>query len=166
MRPESRRPTDGRSLERPGATYYAPGERSVPQLFRELADEGVDLVREEIALAKAEMNEKLESYRKATMSMGAGGAMLLAALLTLLWTANRGLTALLTLWVGLDVAVWLSPLVLTVVLGAIGASLLGAGKKRMKSESLTPRRTKATLQENARWMKAKAHEMRTEGKNA
>lgn len=167
MSPQPRKPTNGRDLE--GTVEYRPpipsDSRTVPQLLRELADEGADLVREEVALAKTEMSEKLEAYRGATLLMALGGGLLAAALLTLLWAVNLGLTSLLTPMVGLDIAVWLSPLILTVLVGGIGAALLAAGRTRIRKESLTPERTKATLEENARWVRSKAREMRLEAEN-
>ena len=165
MTPEGRSVTNGHARERTGVSYYPPDQRSIPQLFRELADEGAELMRQEVALAKAEMNEKLESYRRATLELAAGGVLLIAALLTLLWAVNRGLTMLLAQGMALEVAVWLSPLILTVVVGGVGMALVGAGRKKMADESLTPERTKASMEENARWVRDKARELRLEAKN-
>lgn len=156
--PERRAPVSSETpaVDRPGA------DRSVPTLIRELADEGSSLARNEIALAKAEMREKLQVYQRAAGSMAVGGAFMLAALLTLLWAVNRGLTTLLAAFVSIDVAVWLSPLILTVVLAGIGLSMIGGGKRKMEEEGLQPRKTMDSLQEDKRWAQNKAREMKEE----
>lgn len=130
--------------------------RSVPDLLRQLSSEGAELVRKEIALARAEMNAKLDRFRSATASMAVGGALLLAALLTLLWTVNLGLTALLVQWVDASVAAWLSPLILTVVLGLTGYGLVRSGRGTLDDEGLTPDVTAESLREDRRWLESRA----------
>lgn len=148
-------PTDGHTVRvRDG--------RSVPELIRELSSEGADLVRQEVALAKAEMNEKMAVFQRSMVSMAMGGAFMLAALLTGLWAVNRGLTALLTQVMGLEVAVWLSPLILTVVLAAVGWGMIQKGKSAMSDEGLAPKKTQATLREDKRWAQRKAREVKEE----
>ena len=56
----------------------------------------------------------------------------------------------------------LSPLILTVVLAAIGWGMVAQGKKTMASEGLAPRATRETLQEDARWARGKVHEVKEE----
>ena len=136
--------------------------RSVADLLRDLSTETVSLVRQELDLAKAEMREKAEVYQRSSIAMGAGAALLLAALLTGLWALNTGLTALLAQSMDLDIAVWLSPLILTVVLGMIGWGLIRGATSRMKDEGLTPRRTTTALRDDKRWAQRKAHEIKEE----
>jgi hypothetical protein len=62
----------------------------------------------------------------------------------------------------LDVAAWLSPLILTVVLGAIGWGMFKKAKERMSDEGLAPRRTAAALREDSRWAKEKVQEIKEE----
>src|SRR5688572_5769992 len=98
--------------------------RSMAELLRELSTESGDLVRQEVDLAKAEMREKMEVFQRGMVSIGIGSALLLAALLTGLWALNTGLTTVLANMMGLDVALWLSPLILTAVLAGIGMAMI------------------------------------------
>ena len=142
--------------------YGASDGRSVANLLRDLSSETVNLVRQELELAKAEMREKLEVYQRSMLTMGAGAVLLLAALLTGLWAVNTGLTALLAQSIDLEIAVWLSPLILTVVLGVMGWGMIGGAKKRMKDEGLVPRQTTTALRDDKRWAQQKAHEIKEE----
>jgi hypothetical protein len=137
-------------VERPASPVTA--GRSIATLIKELGADSSRLVREEIALAKAEMREKLEVYRRSTARMAVGGALLLAAMLVVLVAVNRGLTALLAQAMDLEVAVWLAPLMLAVVFGLIGWSLVRRGKEEMAAEGLTPRATMETIREEKRWV--------------
>lgn len=136
--------------------------RSMAELLRELSTESGDLVRQEVDLAKAEMREKIEIFQRGMMSIGIGSALLLAALLTALWALNTGLTTVLANMMGLDVALWLSPLILTAVLGGIGMAMIKGASARMSQEGLSPKRTTQSLKEDGRWARAKAHEVKEE----
>lgn len=139
--------------------------RSVPELLRELSSEGADLVRQEIALAKTELNEKMAVFQRNLVSIAMGGGLMLAALLTGLFFVNRGLTALLAQVMGVEIAVWLSPLILTVVLAAVGWGMIQKGKNALADEGLTPHKTKTTLKEDKRWAQAKAREVKEDFKH-
>jgi hypothetical protein len=142
--------------------YGAADGRSVADLLRDLSTETVSLVRQELELAKAEMREKLDVYQRSMMTMGVGAVALLAALLTGLWAVNTGLTALLAQSMDLEIAVWLSPLILTVVLGAMGWGMIGGGRKRMREEGLVPRQTTTAWGDDKRWAQRKAHDIKEE----
>ena len=165
---------DAPVAERNRRTHAAPARnglaaangRSVADLLRDLSTETVNLVRQEIELARSEIREKLDVYQRSTMTLGAGAALLLAALLTGLWALNTGLTALLAQSMDLDIAVWLSPLILTVVLGAMGWGLIRAATTRIKEEGLVPRQTTAAMRDDKRWAQRKAHEIKEEIRHA
>lgn len=126
--------------------------RSIASLVKELGTDSGRLVREEIALAKAEMREKMDVYRRGTARMAIGGSLLMAAALVVLVAVNRGLTALLAQWMDLELAVWIAPLILAVVFGLIGWSLVRRAKEEMADEGLAPRSTMETLREEKRWV--------------
>ena len=128
---------------------------SLGTLFKELSDDSTRLVRQEIELAKAEMREKLAVYRAGMTKMVIGGALLVAALFGLLITINHGLTALLDQFMDLGVAYWLAPLILTVVIGMIGKSMVGKAKAEMDREGMAPRETIDTLKEEKQWIQQK-----------
>lgn len=138
--------------------------RSVPDLLRELSGEVADLARLEVELAKTEMSEKLEVFQRGMIATVVGGTFMLAALLALLWAVNLALTALLAQFVSLDIAVWLSPLILAAVLAPIGWAMMKGGTRSMKREGVTPSMTRETLEEDRRWAGEKAREIKQEMK--
>lgn len=144
------------------ATPGARDGRSTADLLRALSSEGSELVRQELALARAELNEKLDLFQSRLTSMAVGGALLLAALLFFLWAVNSGLTALLAQVVSLEIAVWLSPLLLAGVLALVGRGMMSSAARDMKKEGVTPSRTKKTLEADTRWARNKAREMKEE----
>lgn len=154
-------PRSPRARMSPGpASYQRIDGRSMVDLLRELSSESGNLVRQEVELAKAEMREKMTVYTRGMVTMAIGGALLLAALLTALWALNTGLTSLLTQVMGLDLAIWLSPLILTLALAGIGWTLIRGARERMTHEGLMPRRTRETLREDRLWAESKAHEIK------
>ena len=136
--------------------------RSMVDLLRQLSNESGNLMRQEIELAKAEMRQKMGVFQQSMVSIGIGAVLLVGALLTFLWALNTGLTALLAQIMSLELAVWLSPLILTAALAACGWALLKQGRERMADEGLVPRRTATALREDTRWAGAKVHEIKEE----
>ena len=160
--PDERRILHAR-IQPPYASRVTNGDgRSVADLLRQLSTESGHLVRQEVELAKAEMREKMGVFQQSMASIGIGSVLLVAALLTGLWTLNAGFTALLAQLMPVGVAVWLSPLLLTLALGSIGWALIGRGRERMAHEGLVPRRTTSTLMEDRRWAEAKLREIKEE----
>jgi len=130
-------------------------ERSLGDLLKELTGEIRDLFRKEVELARTETAEKASRVTSRAAAVAVGGAVALVGGLVLMEAVVRGLTALLAQWMPLDVAVWLAPLIVGGVLAAVGYGLFSKAMARLRSESLTPEKTKESLQENAQWLKAK-----------
>ena len=161
--PLARRSMRARSMPASELVSRGNGDgRSVVDLLRELSTDTGTLIRQEMDLVKAEMREKFAVYQKGMVSIGIGAALLLAALMTGLWAVNSGLTALLAQFMDLEIAVWLSPLMLTIALAAFGWSMVKGGTARMSSEGLVPDRTTTSLREDKRWAQAKMHEIKEE----
>lgn len=129
--------------------------RSIASVLRELTLEGRDLMQLEMQLAKAEMREKVNVYERNMGAIAVGGALLLGTLLMAVVALNRGLTALLETWMAVDIAVWLAPLILAVVLGGIGWSMVKKGMNAIRHEGAMPHRTVETLREDKRWAERK-----------
>jgi type III secretory pathway component EscS len=130
--------------------------RTLGSLIKELSDDSRRLLRQEIELAKAEMSEKLDVYKANMTKLVIGGALLVAALFGLLITVNHGLTALLDQFMDLGIAYWLSPLILTVIIGLIGRSMVATAKANMKSEGVVPRETIDSLKGEKQWIQGRA----------
>lgn len=125
--------------------------RSVGSLLRALSSQSSTLVREEVALVRAELGEKMETWRSAMMRLAIGTGLLIAGVLLLMAAANAGLTAILEDQVGLEMAVWLSPLILGVVVSIVAWALFSSAMKAMKREGVVPHQTLATLREDRDW---------------
>src|SRR4051812_2977930 len=121
--------------------------RTLGSLIKELSDDSTRLLRQEIELAKAEMREKLDVYKANMTKLVIGGSLLVAALFGLLITINHGLTALLDQFMNLSIAYWLSPLIITVVIGLVGRSMVANAKANMNREGVVPRETIDSLKD-------------------
>lgn len=143
-------PLPVRETDRPAPTT---DDRSIMDLIRSLADDSSTLIREEVNLAKTEMQEKLSVFQKNLAKVAVGAAFLLAAVLFIGWAVNMGLTALLAAVVDTSVAIWLAPLLLGVVLALVGWSLAKGGTNEIKEEGVVPEKTVQTLRDDTNWAK-------------
>jgi hypothetical protein len=131
-----------------GPEIAAPGPRparSVAALLSDLASETGTLVRQEIALFKAELHEKLERLGQGVGALAAGGLIAFSGWLVLLAAAVLGLSKV--------VAPWLAALIVGLVVLAIGGGLLFFGKSRLDADALVPRRTLNSLREDEAWIR-------------
>ncbi len=120
-------------------------DRSLGELFSELAQETSTLVRQEVNLAKTEMSDKVSRAGKQVGVLAAGGALAYAGFLAIL----AGIIALLN-----DVMpLWLSALLVGLVVAVVGYVLVRRGLEALKREDFTPRETIETLKEDQRWAK-------------
>jgi xanthine/uracil permease len=132
-------------------------ERSIGQLLKELRDETTTLLRQEVDLAKTEMSEKASRVGSNLGSLAMGGGVAFLGALALLAAVVYGLTSILNQFMSVGVAIWLAPLIVGLVLAGIGYSLVQKALATLRQESLTPRKTTETLQENKEWLKARMH---------
>jgi hypothetical protein len=130
-------------------------ERSIGQLLKELRDETTTLLRQEVDLAKVEMSEKASRVGRNVGSLALGGGVAFLGALALLAAVVYGLTSLLDQFMSVGVAIWLAPLLVGLVLAGIGYSLTKKALDTLRQESLAPRKTTQTLQENKEWLKSR-----------
>jgi hypothetical protein len=130
-------------------------ERSIGQLLKELTQESSTLLKQEVDLAKTEMSEKASRVGVNLGAVAVGGAVALLGAIGLLLFAVNGLASLLSQLMSPGVAVWLAPLIVGGMLATIGYSLIKKALETLKHESLTPKRTTQSLQENKAWLKQK-----------
>jgi xanthine/uracil permease len=130
---------------------YAQG-RSLMGLFTDLWRETQTLVHQEAQLAKAELSEKVSQVATGAGEIAAGGAVLFAGFIVLLFAAVGALELMLDT----EHSVWLAPLLVGLVVMIIGYVLLSRGRKQMTAESLAPERTLESLQRDARLAKEHA----------
>lgn len=126
-----------------------PEQRSLGSLIGDLAQETTTLLRKEVELVKLEMSEKIDKVTAAVTSMAAGGAVLYAGFLVFLVFLVAGLDTILDNWYSTQ---WLAPLIVSVVVLAVGYFMLKAGQKKFETDALVPRRTLRSLQRDANVM--------------
>jgi uncharacterized membrane protein YqjE len=120
-------------------------DRSIGELFSELASETGLLIRQEIALAKVELTQKATRVGRNVGYLVLGGAVAYAALLALL-------SALIILLANYMPA-WVAALVVAVLVGVVGAVLISKALAALKKTEIAPRQTVETLKEDAQWAK-------------
>lgn len=123
--------------------------RSLLNLFSDLWRETTTLVHEEAELAKAELSEKVSQVTTGAGEIAAGGAILFAGFIVLLFAAVGALELMLPT----EHSIWIAPLIVGLVVMIIGYIALSRGKKQMQAESLAPQRTLESLKRDARLAK-------------
>ena len=125
------------------------GERSLAELFADLAQDTSTLVQQEIQLAKNELGQAVAEVGKNIGMLVAGGVLLLAATLALIATLILALGAL-------GMPSWVAALIVTLVFAGVGLALLARGRTALKNADLLPRQTIETLKEDQEWIKEQA----------
>jgi uncharacterized integral membrane protein len=127
-------------------------ERPISSLFSDLARETSALVRTEVQLAKTEIIERASQFASGLVMVIAGGLLLYAALLVLLFAAALALGQAFDWWTTMP---WLPPLIIGLVVAVIGVIFLLKGKGGVRPANLVPRRTVASIKEDASWAREK-----------
>lgn len=121
-------------------------DRSLGELFSELANETSTLVRQEMRLAGEEVSDRAAKVGKEIGTAVAGGVILHTSFLVLVAAIVLGLAELGLPW-------WLSALIVAVVLGAVGFFLVKRAISAIKSAEVLPQRTLRHLKEDQEWAK-------------
>ena len=120
-------------------------ERSLGELFAELARETSTLVRQEVALARTELTQKVTEVGRDSGKIGIGGAIAYAGFLAIVAALILGLGQLLPLW--------LAALIVGLVVAGVGYAVLQSGLSALKRANIAPQETIETLKEDAEWAK-------------
>ena len=128
-------------------------ERPTGELLKQLSDQTTALVKQEIELAKLELQEKGKKAGVGAGMFGGAGAVGLYAL--------GALTATIILALATFLPGWVAALIVTVVYGAIAGVLALRGKAEIKQATPpVPEQAVETTKEDARWAKSKAQSAR------
>jgi hypothetical protein len=120
-------------------------ERSLGDLFSELAGETGTLIRQEVSLAQAELTDKAVKTGKNIGVLVVGGAVGYAALLAVLAAVIIGLASFMP--------AWLAALLVGAVAGVAAYLIISPALASLKNTDLMPSETAAALKEDARWLK-------------
>jgi len=118
-------------------------EPSTGALLKGLADDATTLIRQEILLARQELQEGLTASAKASALLVAAGVLGLYAFGFLLYTIGEAIGG----------PPWLGFAIVTLVLLIVVAVLGLVGKKRLAASKVTPEKAKAELQTTANELK-------------
>jgi Putative Actinobacterial Holin-X, holin superfamily III len=118
-------------------------ELSTAELLKGLADDATTLVRQEILLARQELQEGLTATAKASALLVAAGVLGLYAFGFLLYTIGEAIGG----------PRWLGFAIVTVVLLIVVAVLALIGKNRLAASKVAPEKAKAELQTTANELK-------------
>jgi hypothetical protein len=136
---------DGSGLGSESASAPPRFNRPVAALLADLADQVIRLFRQEVALFKAELMEKLGLIGQGAGAIAGGALIAFSGWLALVAAAVLGLS--------LVVEPWLAALIVGLVLLGIGGALVYFGKRRFDADSLAMRRTVASLREDETWVR-------------
>jgi len=124
-------------------------QRSMRELIDKLSTDARELIRAEVSLARAELEEKARR-------LAAGGALVGAAVVLGL-VALGALTATAIIALSNVVSTWLAALIVTVVAGVLAGILLVIGIKLLR-RGVPPAPTESVdqMKEDVSWVKARA----------
>jgi drug/metabolite transporter (DMT)-like permease len=115
--------------------------RSVGELLRDLANDISRLIRDELALARSEVGDKLHQMIAALVSIIGGSLLGFAALIILLQAVVQGLSN--------HMPDWLASILTGGAVAIVGAILVYGGQKALSATRLAPDRTAENLRRDA-----------------
>lgn len=121
-------------------------DRSLGELFSELASETSTLVKQEVALAQTELTQKATKVGKNVGFLVVGGAVAYAALLAFI----AGL--IIILGNALDNH-WLAAFIVGIVIAIAAVVMIMSALSALKTTGITPTQTVETIKEDAQWLK-------------
>lgn len=123
-------------------SHVAPLEQeSAASLVSRLVSDATALVRNELALAKAEVSETAASMKAGITALAIAAAVLLAGLLALLAAVVLALAQI--------VEPWIAALIVGGALALVGVLLVQGAKKKLEPSELELDRTQRSLQKDA-----------------
>src|SRR4051812_29564600 len=129
---------------------------SIPALLKDLRDETTTLLRQEVALAKAELKENTTQAASHAVKLVTGGLVAYAGVIVLLislghllgaWLIRAGLTQ--------PLAEWAAPTAVGLLVAIIGYAMLSRAKHALAHNDIVPRQTMESLRTTKQWAQNK-----------
>lgn len=132
----------------PGSSMHRPSvDESVGELVTQLTNDLGQLTRQELALAKAELQAEAKKAGKGAGLLGgaafAGWMVALFLSLTVMWALDEAMDL-----------IW-SALIVAVIWAVAAAVLAMTGRKELQEFNPTPDQTVESLKEDAKWLKTR-----------
>lgn len=131
----------------------SPGGPPLGDLLKQLGQDSATLVRQEVALAKAELRQNVKSLAKDAMMIAVGGVIALLGGLVMVAFLVILLGAVLNNY-------WLGALIVGVLFLLVGGMLAMTGLKKLQKEEVAPTRTIETLKEDKQWLQSEIQQAR------
>lgn len=129
-------------------------QQSIGDLIGRLRDDSSTLIRDEIALAKTEISEKISMAGKNVGIIAAGALVGYSALVVLLIAIASLLTAgFVAAGLSLAMANFLGLAIVAIVVGIISAVLVKSALEKLKTSNLVPERTMESLKNDKEFAK-------------
>ena len=124
-------------------------QESIPQLLRELSIETTTLVRQEIELAKTELNEKTKTITASAVAFAVAAVFALGAF--------AAFTTLLIALLAEVVPVWAAALIVLVIYAVVAAVAAQMGRKKIADATpVVPQQAAQSVKEDIEWVKTRA----------
>lgn len=120
-------------------------DRSIGDLFTQLAAETGTLVRQEVSLAQAELTAKASKVGKNIGFLAIGGAVGYAAMLAILAGIVLGLSRVMPAWA--------AALLVGAIVGVAAFALISSAVAALRETGLKPEETVESIKEDAQWLK-------------
>lgn len=122
---------------------------SIPALIRSVMDDARELIREEIALARAELREEVSAVQTVGMAFGAAALLAIIGIVLLCIALGGAIAAMFNVlpWVGYGIVA---------LLLLAGAYLFAMRARTRLGDIRTLPKTRESLQENIQWIRNKS----------
>lgn len=120
-------------------------DKSIGDLFSELAGETGTLIRQEVALAQVELTQKATDAGKNIGFLVVGGAVAYAAMLAVVAGVIIGLSYF--------IPAWIAAILTGAVIGVAAFILISSALAALKNANLKPVETVDSIKEDAQWLK-------------
>jgi hypothetical protein len=120
-------------------------ERSIGELFSELANETSTLIRQEVALAQVEITQKASTAGKNVGYLAVGGFVGYAGLLAIVAGVIMGLSYF--------IPAWLAAIIVGAIIAVVSYVLVSSALTALKNMDVKPTETVESIKEDARWLK-------------
>lgn len=127
-----------------GSTAPVEDGQSIGELFQDLGREARNLLNLELELARTEMSEKASKAGKNVGFIAAGGFVAYAGFLAIIFAVILALSYL--------IPGWLAALIVGAVVILGGYLLIRTGLNGLKTTSMAPKQTVASLQKDKEWL--------------
>jgi len=131
---------------------------SIVGLLQNLRDDSTHLFRQEINLAKAELKQNASQIGRHAAELAVGGFVAYAGVIVLLIGLGQLIgVGLIRAGMDPDIAEWLAPTVVGLVIGLIGYLMLAKAKKALSQDTLAPTQTVESLKTDKQWAQENLH---------